>query len=156
MLRSNNAHSTLQFTGYDVSIMSFSIKLLSNELKEDEKVNYSPKFERSIIKIDENRYDLRLSVKVGDGKSRLPFSASVGLIGHFELREITNPDEVMRLNATAILFPYLRATLGQLTTLANISTLTLPTFNIVEMFKDKEQQQDRKSKVRLPEKEQDT
>lgn len=132
----NKAHSSLQFLGYEVSELSFNIKSTYDNIDDDEKISYVPRFERSIKKKSESAYDLHLSVSVGDAQSRLPFTAIVKLIGKFELVDIENPIEVMSINATAILFPYLRATLSQLTTLANITTLTLPTFNITKMFEE--------------------
>lgn len=152
MSQSTNAHSSLQFLGYEVSELSFNIKSTYDKIEVDKKISYVPRFERSIKKKSESAYDLHLSVSVGDDQSGLPFTATVKLIGRFELVDIEDPVKVISINATAILFPYLRAALSQLTTLANINTLTLPTFNITKMFEE-EAKKEKKSRKHSSEKE---
>ncbi len=138
-MHTDKAHSALQFVGYEVASLSFKAIPDVQREKNDEHLNMRPQFERSIVKIDDVHYHLRLSFHLGEEGSGVPFAMDVALIGHFELYDIDNPEDVLHVNATAILFPYLRALVSQLTTLANIPALILPTFNIVEMFREKPQ-----------------
>ena len=127
--------SQLQFTGYQVKELHFEPKLQLNE--EEKVIEYSPFFERNIRQVGETDYTLRLTVSIGE-KDEIPFIARVSIEGHFSMENVPNPQESMKINATAILFPYLRASLTQLTALANLPPLVIPTYNIVDMFTAKD------------------
>jgi len=68
------------------------------------------------------------------------------LSGKFEVEseKRNNNLSLIKSNATAILFPYLRNAVSMLTALSNIPTLTLPVFNIVALFEEYEKKANEK------------
>ena len=62
-----------------------------------------------------------------------PYTLNVDVLGKFKLSEPirgTDLEELCKVNATAILFPYLRAYISNLTSLSGMTTLNLPTINV--------------------------
>ena len=57
-------------------------------------------------------------------QDNLPFKCQVSLKGTFNVNNIDNINKCLQVNATAILFPYVRSTLSMLTTLAAKKTIT--------------------------------
>ncbi len=73
-------------------------------------------------------------------EKNLPFHLSVKIIGNFTIKESFSSEEVAnlcRINATALLFPYLRAFISNLTSLAGIPNLILPTINVRKLLYEK-------------------
>lgn len=128
--------STVQFNGYRVIKALFTATDVMP--REGDEIELDPTFTRSINKIDGDAYSLTLGVKIGSQESadKLPFIIEVTLEGAFILGGEYNADNIMKTNAVAILFPYLRATLSMLTNIANITPLVLPTVNLAQMFEN--------------------
>lgn len=66
-----------------------------------------------------------------------PYSLSVSILGKFKYEgnvEAEEFEKLCRVNATAILFPYLRAYISNLTSLSGVGTLLLPTVNVHKMI----------------------
>ncbi len=124
--------STMKFRGYRATRIFFELK--SPSKRPEGPVTFTPSFFQRIEKVKNDDYVLILSVDIGKDEVNLPFIASVEMEGRFELNNIDNPEEVMRINATAILFPYLRSALTQLTATANIRPVILPTINLAQTF----------------------
>ena len=130
--------SELRFLGYEVSRLSFQAREINDTAPDGERIEYEPVFHREVVSLEEGHHVLKLSVSIGSDNDKLPFIIMATLEGHFLYDDQENKENAMKGDATAILFPYLRASVAHLTVLANISQLTLPTFNIAEMFHDKE------------------
>lgn len=128
---SDNSLATLQFLGYTAKEFSFHLK--EQSIEKGENVSYTPEFDCALNKIDDNNNTLTLSVKLGHNDN-LPFSLSVSLEGRFQIEPSPTDEEDYVINAAAILFPYLRASVSQLTSTANVPPLVLPTINIVNLF----------------------
>lgn len=58
------------------------------------------------------------------------------MTGRFLLQGIKNPEQTMKVNAAAILYPYVRAAISMLTTLANVPPVVLPPVNFVKLFEE--------------------
>ena len=71
----------------------------------------------------------------------MPFTAFVSLTGSFFVPEKEQARELMEVNGTAILFPYLRAVMSQLTAAANIPQVILPTVNLVQLLNKRKSEQ---------------
>lgn len=74
-------------------------------------------------------------------QNNFPFNLVVEIVGKFNLIGEHNNEEVVslcRLNATAILFPYLRGYISNLTSLSGISTIILPTINVERFLEGEE------------------
>ena len=132
------AKSSLQFLGYEVQNMFFEKTSLGESIDDSGTFEIAPDFRREINDTDDGEYSIELGVRVvpGEHNPNLNITALVVMVGKFKYS-----GEKMIDNATAILFPYLRATLSMMMVAANESPLILPTMNIVRLFEsDKEQQ----------------
>ena len=78
-------------------------------------------------------------------QDNLPFEAKLLLSGRFKCGESVDADKAMKVNAVAILYPYVRSTFSLMTTLGNISPVVLPTINLAQMFEREER--DKQEKV---------
>lgn len=72
-----------------------------------------------------------------------PFEVKVSLVGNFEFNESESEnvsfEEYLSTNAIAILFPYIRSLIANLTARSNeFPVLNLPVINIVKMVQDKD------------------
>lgn len=126
---------TITFDGYEIKELSFKLKPSVENNENEDTHSYSPVFNRQIEGNEMGDCQVTLSVSVGyEEEDTLPFSAFVSLTGKFTVTEIDRAREIMEVNGTAILFPYLRAVMSQLTIAANISPIILPTVNLVKML----------------------
>ena len=102
-------------------------------------VKINPTFERKITKIDNDHFSLSLSVEIGP-LSENPFFIHADLLGTFEL---TNWEEdetslmIAKENTTAILFPYLRHAVSDITSISNLPPYIIPVLNTAKLFKNK-------------------
>ena len=137
----NIVKSTLQFKGYRVIQARYSVNGFQSEGGDVAELKQS--YTQDVRALGDNTYSLTLGVEIGTlgAEGPLPFYATVELEGRFVLSNIENADELMKRNATSILFPYLRSTLSALTTIANINPVFLPTINLAQMFEDEEKRE---------------
>ena len=130
----NVIHSTMEFIGYRVKKAAFSV----NDIQINTATEYElcPAFTREIQHINDEKYSLGLSVRIGldSNEQPVPFSIEIAIEGVFLLKGIDDPNKAMQVNAVAILFPYLRSTVSMFTSLMNINPVILPTINLVAMF----------------------
>ena len=101
-----------------------------------EPINVNPTFERRITKLNENSALVSLSVDMGQTET-LPFVLHVQINGSFEL-EKWDEDEISRTlikdNAAAILFPYLRHAVGEITGMSGLPPYIMPVQNVSTLF----------------------
>lgn len=150
-MREHN-ESFIKFIDYSVIDANFKL-LTSLDDVTDDPIPVKPKYERLIKAVNDTRYEITLSVFVGGEDSLLPFQANVKLVGFFELVGVEDKIAAMKLNATAILFPYLRSTLSLLTNIANINPLLLSVVNISELFEEKQSKPAKKTQKKVAAKE---
>jgi len=81
---------------------------------------------------------LRLYMKVDICGEKLPFSIDAEVGGVFlfskEIKDASLLDKIARINCAAIVFPYLRETLADITRRANLPPLNLPPVNFIEIY----------------------
>lgn len=70
-------------------------------------------------------------------QANLPFSLSLTIRGYFECNGDTDI-ETFQMNAVAIVLPYLRAQITNLTAQAGIPPVILPPVNVANLFSNKE------------------
>ncbi len=126
------SRATLQFIGYRVDKMFFSLK--SDSSAWPEKITLSPSFNRTIRKIDEKTHEVSISVALK--QENLPFEAELSLTGNFIYEDVDPAEKMIKINAVSILYPYVRSTLSMITNLAGIPPVTIPTINFVQMYED--------------------
>lgn len=134
----NPSESVLQFKGYKVTEAHFK---KTHFVPEDGAIiDLNPSFTHMIREISSCKYAVILGIQIGTtgDEGPLPFYAKVELEGYFTLADTELADTLLSKNATAILFPYLRSSLTQLTALANINPIILPTVNLADSLKNAE------------------
>lgn len=84
-----------------------------------------------------NQFGIRIAVSLNDKKRR--FNLNVECIAHFDIDEKVNRDfvksDMVRINAPAIAFPFVRTFIATLTNNAGYNPIYLPTYNFVEISK---------------------
>lgn len=131
--------SSLQFNKFKVLEMKY-IRNLQSEEPNGEKLE--PLFEVNIgTKEDDiNKAVVNLSVEIGDEDTSYEY-VYVEILGFFEFNNRDNfqPEEIKnfyKVNGTAILFPYLRTLVSDLTSKGDESPIILPTINVNAFFED--------------------
>jgi len=129
------ALATLQFLGYNVLALNYEEN--TTQLQQNiAPIELTPHFSRKILHVNDTIYAVIITIQID--QDNLPFKCQVSLKGTFNVNNIDNIDKCLQVNATAILFPYVRSTLSMLTTLAGKNPINLPTFNISKAFEDQE------------------
>lgn len=130
----NQGKAVIQFLGYRVDKMNFATK--SDVADASEPIGLEPVFNRSICKVNNDEYEVKIGIELK--QDNLPFEAELLLSGKFKCDESVDADKAMKVNAVAILYPYVRSTFSLMTTLGNISPVVLPTINLAQMFEREE------------------
>ncbi|MDD2587078.1 MAG: protein-export chaperone SecB [Syntrophomonadaceae bacterium] len=131
----------LQFVDYHVKEIEYKI----NPETQSTEIELNPFFDYKIMPEtpDLLRAWVSLTFTAGDPQLENPgFYLNVTIMGLFNIED-SNSDEksIMKyyqINALAILFPYLRALISDITSKGSSRPLILPTINIVKLIKDKE------------------
>jgi preprotein translocase subunit SecB len=137
--------SILQFKGYSVLEAQFISRLQDTGKN---KFELNPSFSQEIHKVGEHTYSLILGIVIGNNEEDaidegdIPFYVSVRLQGFFELDNEEQAQPLMQMNATSILYPYLRSTVTILTSLSNINPVILPTINLAQMFQNSREKEE--------------
>ena len=80
-----------------------------------------------------------------EGKKDDEYNVTVRASGYFILNEESHYDRLMlRQNASAIVFPYMRSQLSLLTSQPEVEPLVLQPFNIAQMVKESLEQEEQK------------
>lgn len=133
------SNSPLKFNDYIVDKIDISVSTeFLNEEKPD--VPIKPNFFAEIIRNNDDKAMVIWSFDLENDSNNLPFEIHTSIVGLFELSSNEYTEEryisLLKNNAVAILFPYLRSLISDLTMKLNISnTLVLPSMNIVELLK---------------------
>lgn len=128
--------TVLTFKGYRVTEMSYK---RNNNFSGKDKVSYKPSF-KSSIKLDEKNNEAIVTLSFRTSKG-FPFLLKVDIEGSFKYNADEDNQKIgfqrlLHQNALAILFPYLRVIVSQLSSLGNeYPSLLLPTINIAKLLK---------------------
>ena len=119
-----------EFKGITTEELSY--KLNRVQIAPNQRLDIKPQFARQVRKPNDNHklIFISLAVKIESSeKEPKPFDLNVNLVGVFELeKEDYNAHEerAFVIEATQLLYPYLRSTVSNLTAQAYISPLNLP------------------------------
>ena len=95
-------------------------------------------FEQNIEKVEDSRYNVSLRAAVSKDDE---YNATVQITGFCIVNENDpNKDQLLKENAAAILFPYIRAELTLITAQPETDSLVLPVINISTMLQKAEMQ----------------
>ena len=128
--------SVLKFIRYEVNEIYFKKNVNFQLNEEGTPIDLKIK---PIININDNNMNVTLQIIIFENaeQNNKPFEMKVNLTGYF-ITEGSNP-EVLKANAIAILYPYVRAIVSTYTANANITPLVLPIINVNKLVKDQEE-----------------
>lgn len=132
----------LEFKGYHILKMEYERNLKFNS-KEDE-ASFNPNINISFHKSSDKEANVVLGFS---SKDELPFNVDVQIEGMFKYNAEEDEaklgfDNLLKKNATAILFPYFRMVISQLTGMSGeYPALVLPTMNIGNLIDRQDKKQ---------------
>ena len=118
-----------------ITTEELSYKLNRVQVAPNQRLDIKPQFARQVRKPNDNKklVFISLAVKIESTEQEpKPFDINVNLVGVYELEkeDYTQQEErAFVIEATQMLYPYLRATVTNLTAQAYISPLNLPIIN---------------------------
>lgn len=126
--------ASIQLKKYYLSDIEFNYSPDSNQIE-----NKRVKFKHNIDYLESNLVVVTINCLIEDESG---LRLKVSLRGLFEvesstnLEEDTETQELCEKNTLAILFPYLRSSVSDISLKANIDPIILPTINIVALVED--------------------
>jgi preprotein translocase subunit SecB len=126
--------STFKFDGYKIlkSNMEFS-----EDFKMDTDKIHIAITVSGLVKSAENKFILNLNLKLKDDDEK--FQLQVESLGNFSFKPAEDGKDSTNffyINASAILFPYVRGYISLLTSISSNQTLNLPTMNLTHLGKE--------------------
>lgn len=117
-----------------ITCEQLSFKLNRVKLEPNQRLDIKPQFSRQVRKANENNKLMFINLKVAVLSTEAepkPFDIEVSIVGIYELAETPNAQQERDfvIEATGMLYPYLRAMVTNLTAQAYIQPLNLPVFN---------------------------
>ena len=130
------------FKGITAEELSF--KLNRVRLEPDTKLDIKPQFSRQVRKVNGNDKlnFVAFSVKIESTEAEpKPFDINVTLVGVFEVEDVANDADERKfvIEATKLLYPYLRSAVTNLTANAYVAPLNLPIITTPIFPEDREQ-----------------
>lgn len=110
-----------------------SIKLTGEDISDDVEFGIEP---NGIFEEDNKMFILTLNVLVKDKKSSLEVKMTVTGKFEYETNDIQELVPYLGFNAPAIMFPYIRAYITNITALGGMSPIILPTLNMEGVGKE--------------------
>lgn len=110
-----------------------SIKLTGEDIGDDVEFGIEP---NGIFEEDNKMFILTLNVLVKDKKSSLEVKMTVTGKFEYETNDIQELVPYLGFNAPAIMFPYIRAYITNITALGGMSPIILPTLNMEGVGKE--------------------
>ncbi len=131
--------TALEFEGYHVDNMQYQ-RNLTYEATSKSDIKLNPEITVN-NHINANHIDVTLSVLVGSTRdSKVPFEVTCTLTGSFTYhpeadKDNVGPDSLVRNNAVAILYPYIRTVVSTLTMTSNeYPSYIMPTVDVSEVI----------------------
>lgn len=124
----------IKYTFKGITCEQLSFKLNRVKLEPNQRLDIKPQFSRQVRKSTENPKLMFVNIKVAiltnDAEPK-PFDIEVGIVGIYELAEAPNPQQERDfvIEATSMLYPYLRSLVTNLTAQAYMQPLNLPVIN---------------------------
>lgn len=132
--------SSFRFDDYKIEYISFNLnKEFKNENENESEVDFGLQVGVNIS--DDNKQaevSLKLDIYNKDSKEA-PFKLTASITGWFSTDDDIDVDKYIqfcKVNATAILFPYLRSAVTDITKISNVQPLVLPLVNVYNLIKN--------------------
>jgi preprotein translocase subunit SecB len=135
--------SILSFDNYIVKNISFEA---NSNFKPSEKIPLEVEFFHDLdVDLSGNMAAVGLGCSIfKESKENHPFCLEIELVGFFKFETTLEPEQIeklLRINATAILFPYLRSIVSSITANSGFQTLVLPIVNIHKVLEQQEREE---------------
>lgn len=132
----NKINSILRFDNYivDRAVFKNNPEFEGDEI--DIQFDIEPQFQISEKK-DSMIVLLEVDIFKDAIQNNYPFEMSIALVGMFQLEGMDDNIEKFKMNAVAILYPYVRSLVTSFTANSNITPLILPTINVNKLIKEK-------------------
>ncbi len=132
----------VDFKGITAEELSFKLNRI--RIQPDTKLDIKPQFSRQVRKMNDNdkMNFVALSVKIESTEAEpKPFDINVTLVGVFEVSGATGDADERKfvIDATSLMYPYLRTAVTNLTAGAYITPLNLPVISGPIFSEDREQ-----------------
>ena len=132
---------SIKFLDFAITKISFELNedfFEKQEKKEDAKIAFNPEFKGEIAFDKENSIlVVKLGVKINWQTENSPFDIEVIGKGVFQLnKEPEDIEKLARINCAAIIFPFIRETIADVTRRSGLPPLLIPPTNFVRMFED--------------------
>lgn len=135
---------TMRLLRYNIENIIFNLNTEFN-FGENNKVSFVQNVSRLIQKINDKTFKVSVKYEISDDlnnqECKSPFTISVIVAAIFELNnwESKEFDEVVKINTVAILYPFIRSLVANITSNANIPTFVMPVVNVAALLQDKEE-----------------
>ncbi|MGL5050382.1 MAG: protein-export chaperone SecB [Fusobacteriaceae bacterium] len=124
------SEATLKFLGYDLEKINYERNNLFDSSIDSEIL---PKINTMIIYKDESKKEANIILGIKyDNENNLPFSLEVVLRGFFEFND--EDQKIIFQNGTAIMYPYMRSIITDITSKTNYTPIILPTMNFYNLL----------------------
>ncbi|WP_343002858.1 protein-export chaperone SecB [Intestinibacter bartlettii] len=138
----NNIKSTFKFNNYNITNVRFSI---NEDFEGENGVELDVSFKTSIKTSNNGKAIINLTAIVFENcvQNNYPFELEINIQGYFSFDNNLNDEDVLKrckVNGTSILFPYLRSAITDVTKIANVNPLVLPSINIYNLIKENEKE----------------
>lgn len=112
---------------YYVKKLNIINNSFSLPIEEKPSITFSPDISVMFERVKTtNIVNVHLNCRIMYGQEAAPFSLEVEVVGVFQIFDEKNIDTLLQKNAIAILYPYMRTSVSQLMSLAEIAPIRLP------------------------------
>lgn len=118
---------TARFRMQGYLITNTSIRLTGNEIGEDIEFGIAPE---GVFNEAENTFLLTLNVVAKDKEQNLDLSLTIKGMFEYDTDDMNELIPYISMNAPAIMFPYIRAYISNITALGGTQPIILPTLNV--------------------------
>ncbi len=118
---------TARFRMQGYLITNTSIRLTGNEIGEDMEFGIVPE---GVFNEAENTFLLTLNVVAKDKEQNLDLSLTIKGMFEYDTDDMNELIPYISMNAPAIMFPYIRAYISNITALGGTQPIILPTLNV--------------------------
>ncbi len=118
---------TARFRMQGYLITNTSIRLTGNEIGEDMEFGIAPE---GVFNEAENTFLLTLNVVAKDKEQNLDLSLTIKGMFEYDTDDMNELIPYISMNAPAIMFPYIRAYISNITALGGTQPIILPTLNV--------------------------
>lgn len=133
--------SSFRFDDYKIDFINFN---LNKEFKDENEMEVDFELRVGVnISDDSKQAEVNLELDVySNDLEEAPFKLTVSITGWFSTDDDIEEDKYIqfcKVNATAILFPYLRSAVTDITKIAGVQPLVLPLVNVYNLIKNDEE-----------------